>query len=786
MTTTSAQNKAVMTKSNTIRRVLITKSGPCGMSSATREELKKMLIDPYRAVLLLKPEGIGFVANLHQSKDTKECDIDIADVSPTGKIIAKGCLIKDLDSVASQIFPHFMGGYFQMPGNRGTFHVLPPVREPEEDETGPAVGLEFFEENGEKLGEAKTVTILEVLEMIPAAEESGETVEERRYKHDSAISLRRHENFTTLFASMSDVLIHEAESPEEEEKLPLVMWSDMDVVFSKGFGETFVFAEDSIEKERMMMELYVTRAEEWLDTPQRQEEIKQLLSLLRFGFIKKPDTLEGMGDLLRKYIHDDEATTSGSKKTPVKHKTSTVDRTPKSKGKQKAKSPKKTPSRVGEKRPRETSNAHSDVDSEDSDMDTDDSFSESEDESEAPPSRKRSGSSGTTGRSGFSTPTQSLYNITPKDAHGSCLCRGWEAGRVFFLRAAGKRLRECGGLDLDDADPATQSDAKAEEYRLGAAIIALEAVIGSEYRMRAISSLDDVRQMQAEASAALWNAKTAKEATGRGRSDEDKDAARKFNKRLPEERRAQAVRHTTIEVLRDEGPGADDLEEILDDIIGGSRPATALARLGKKRRTAMQQLLCSNLHVDAAGTDLPSLAHAPHRAERAAEQVLEGVIEALKEAVVDDVGGGETITSALAGKLARQVLRASIIWNDFLEAARETRVSTARPTAGSMEEMRAAWDLLSSIWRTVLVRMLGFEGAEEGLAKLEKRLGKIARSTQASVAMLNAYIKRVLDSWQTAVRKFRRQGAAQPQVRPFFATHERTFCGGHTPVRNGI
>ena len=61
---------------------------------------------------------------------------------------------------------------------------------------------------------------------------------------------------------------------------------------------------------------------------------------------------------------------------------------------------------------------------------------------------------------------------------------------MFFLRAAGKRLRECGGLDLDDADPATQSDAKAEEYRLGAAIIALEAVIGSEYRMRAISSLD--------------------------------------------------------------------------------------------------------------------------------------------------------------------------------------------------------------------------------------------------------------------------------------------------------
>ena len=346
---------------------------------------------------------------------------------------------------------------------------------------------------------------------------------------------------------------------------------------------------------------------------------------------------------------------------------------------------------------------------------------------------------------------QMLQAITP--VHG-CPC---DTLRTLFQGPLAASLRTTAGIDeacLSTA-PASNAEKEALTYYLGTALLSLEEIAGSEYRAEGVSSLGDLTFLGAKLAVALRKPPrpptlAPPQASNIAALTSLLNSSGKVNKSISPEKRSGAVSAATVRVLR-EDVTTTVLDSFCDGVAQKQDVRSLLSSLQSAHVAELRRCLVSNGEVDAGGTEGALLAHIPRVIVNAAEHMRGRVASALRTRLADDILGGEQLSLAQAQDLAKAAMQCRFEYDKWEKAALEARGSSLQ--SGSVAAFEAAWNLLEVGLEVTLGECLGLNEAA-AITRLRTRITVSARAVAMPVAERKSYLASVLENFGESMRLF--------------------------------
>ena len=332
---------------------------------------------------------------------------------------------------------------------------------------------------------------------------------------------------------------------------------------------------------------------------------------------------------------------------------------------------------------------------------------------------------------------------------------------LFFSTSVAIKMREKVGLVLDDKLPTDQAERLALVSYLQGMVSSLEAIIGTEYRSKAVTpGLAGVYERRAAASLALaaiergevtsHKRDSASRALGPAFESDAKKA--KYNKPLATASdELLAIRSTTNAALISAST-EDEYSKAIKAITGGDAASDHLVGMRSSLRKESTRFFMSNAKVNAAGTTDPTLAYAPSICIDALRAISASSIASLRQSVADE--GCDIISNEVAKRLITASFQGSLSYTLILEGLRDLKGAN-KPAPNTHVEINMAWSLLEDVLSQVMVKQLGIPNFSSDLQSLHKKVNQTAQNNGIQVDKRVMYISRVLDAWNEAIVSFR-------------------------------
>lgn len=179
----------------------------------------------------------------------------------------------------------------------------------------------------------------------------------------------------------------------------------------------------------------------------------------------------------------------------------------------------------------------------------------------------------------------------------------------------------------------------------------------------------------------------------------------------------------------------------------------------------------SNGRVDATGERSQFRTTLPATVKRMGAALADSVQQCLMELPASDESGLQYINPPAARKLATAVVTGQIRVAEFVKETRHL-MGAAAPAKESLDELREAWRLMRAGLLAAMVPLSIMEATDAGLARVDAKIGATAASTNVGAKFLEAWLRRVADSWETQCVRFRQLGGARPSLLACVQRHD--------------
>ncbi|KAL3930214.1 MAG: hypothetical protein SGPRY_001635, partial [Prymnesium sp.] len=204
---------------------------------------------------------------------------------------------------------------------------------------------------------------------------------------------------------------------------------------------------------------------------------------------------------------------------------------------------------------------------------------------------------------------------------------------------------------------------------------------------------------------------------------------------------------------------------------GSGDVGTGIRMAPESLRDDLVRAVGSKGRVDATGECSHVRTALPAAVKRMGAAFTDSVQQCLLELPSSDESGMQYIIPPAARKLAAAVVSGQLRVVDFVK---ETRIllGSAAPPKESLDELREAWRLMRTALMGAALPLTLLTATDQGLAKVDARIGATAASTRVGAKCLAAWLRRVTDTWETQCVRFRQLNGPRPSLADCVQRHD--------------